>query len=134
MRNPFAYWHVVGKDAFCNRKKELANLVRIMENAGRAFIYSERRFGKTSLVKLALEKLPRKSFVPIYIDLWPTDSDASFITTVAKAITEATGSSVDKALEFGRQLFSHLRPGITLDDEGKPSLTFGIVKSTRLGP
>lgn len=134
MRNPFAYWHVAGKDDFCNRKKELADLIRIMENSGRAFIYSERRFGKTSLVKLALAKLPRKSFIPIYIDLWPTDGDASFITTVAKAITEATSSSMDKALEFGKQIFSHLRPGVTLDDEGNPSLTFGLVKSTRLGP
>lgn len=134
MRNPFEYWHVVGADAFCDRRKEVAELVRIMENRGRAFVYSERRFGKTSLVKLAMSKLSKKSFLPIYIDLWPTDSDASFVTTVAKAITEASSTSADKALELAKQLFSHLKPAITLDEKGKPSLTFGIGRSTRLGP
>ena len=134
MRNPFEYWHVVGEDAFCNRRKEVAELVRIIENCGRAFVYSERRFGKTSLVKLAMSKLPKKSFLPIYVDLWPTDSDASFITTVAKAVTEASSSSAERAIELAKQLFSLLKPSITLDDQGNPSLSFGVGRSTRLGP
>ncbi|MGA2624040.1 MAG: ATP-binding protein [Bacteroidota bacterium] len=134
VKNPFEYWHVVGEESFCNRRKEVAELLRVMENAGRAFIYGERRLGKTSFVKLALGKLPVKKFIPVYIDLWPTDSDASFITTVAKAITASLSTSLDKALETAKQFFSHLRPSLTLDEDGKPMLSFGIVKSTRLEP
>ncbi len=134
IKNPFEYWHVVTEESFCNRRKELAELLRVMENHGRAFIYAERRLGKTSLVKLALSKLPPKKFIPIYIDLWPTDSDASFITTVAKAVTASLSNSLDKALELAKHLFSHLKPSFTVDEDGKPVLSFALVKSTRLEP
>ncbi len=71
MRNPFQYGNVVGEEAFCNRKKELSDLRRAMENGEKLFLYSERRLGKTSLVKLALQKLPKSKFVRAYVDLLP---------------------------------------------------------------
>ena len=69
MRNPFQYGNVVGEEAFCNRKRELSDLRRAMENGEKLFLYSERRLGKTSLVKLALQKLPKSNFVRAYVDL-----------------------------------------------------------------
>ncbi len=41
-------------EAFCNREQETADLVRAMENAQKLFVFSERRYGKTSLVRAAL--------------------------------------------------------------------------------
>jgi hypothetical protein len=135
MENPFKYWLVVQEEEdFCNRKKELSDLLKIMQSGGRAFMYSERRYGKTSLVKLALKKLPKNNYITAYIDLWKTDSDASFITTVAKAYSEALSTNLDKAVETAKRLFSHLKPSITLDDNGSPILTFGLTRSTRLDP
>jgi hypothetical protein len=61
VRNPFEYGGVVSGDAFCNRKQELADLRRAMENAEKLFVFSERRYGKTSLVRATLDKLPRKN-------------------------------------------------------------------------
>ncbi len=115
MKNPFQYGGIVQEDAFCNRTSEIQELIRVIENSGKAFVYSERRFGKTSLVKLALSRLPHKETIPVYIDLWPTDSEAVFVTTVAKAIVETVSSSVDKALETAKNLFSRLTPSVTLD-------------------
>ena len=54
MKNPFQYGDAVGGDAFCNRRKEVGDLLRAMENGEKLFVYSERRFGKTSLVRFAL--------------------------------------------------------------------------------
>jgi AAA+ ATPase superfamily predicted ATPase len=71
VRNPFEYGGVVSGDAFCNRQKELADLVRAMENAEKLFVLSERRYGKTSLVRASLGKLPRKNFVSAYVDYRP---------------------------------------------------------------
>lgn len=131
-KNPFVYWGVVGEDAFCNRQQELNDLLGIMRNSGRVFIYSERRYGKTSLIKLALKKLPKKKFIPVYIDLMPTDGAVEFITTVAKAITESLSTSFEKAFGAAKHLFSHLRPAITLDEDRKPLLTFGLAKSSHV--
>ncbi|QEG02621.1 Archaeal ATPase [Stieleria maiorica] len=76
--NPFSYGGIVGNGAFCNRARELGDLRETMKSAGRCFVYAERRMGKTSLILRALNKLPKKQFVPVYVDLWPTDGSAAF--------------------------------------------------------
>ena len=130
MPNPFRYGGVVSRDAFCNRKKELSDLLSAMQNSENLFIYSERRLGKTSLVRLALENLPKKGYVAAYVDLWPTDGESSFATTTAKAIAEATSTSIDRVLDTAKALFGRLAPSITVDEQGKPQVTFGVSRTS----
>ncbi len=125
MINPFHYGGIVGEDAFCNRKQELADLGRAAENGDRTLVYAERRMGKTSLIRRVLARLPKKTFLPIYVDLWATSDAASFARTVAKATTEAAATRADKMLETGKELFRHLIPSLTLDEGGNPSVQFG---------
>jgi AAA+ ATPase superfamily predicted ATPase len=66
MKNPFEYGGVVGGSAFCNRKKELSDLVRAMENSEKLFLYSERRLGKTSLIHYVQSKLPKDKYASAY--------------------------------------------------------------------
>ena len=134
MKNPFEYGGVVSGSAFCNREKEVTDLLRAMENNEKLFVFSERRYGKTSLVRTALAKLPKKGYACAYVDLWPTDSEGTFVTAVAKAITESISTSVDKVLETAKRFFGSLAPSVTMDEEGKPVLTFGISKHAKLGP
>lgn len=126
MANPFTYGGVVGDGEFCNRTEELADLAETMRSCGRCFVYAERRMGKTSLVIRALDKLPKKSFIAVYVDLWPTDGSASFATTTARAITAAAETKTTKLLEFGKAMFGRLRPSVSLDDAGHPKVDFGI--------
>jgi hypothetical protein len=125
---------VVSGAAFCNRQKELADLRRAIENAEKMFVFSERRYGKTSLVRALLGKLPRKNVVSAYVDLWPTDSEATFVAAVARAITESMSSSIEKALETAKKFFGNLSPSVTVDEEGKPTLAFGLAKHARIEP
>ncbi len=134
MRNPFVYSRVVGEEAFCNRQQELADLTRAMENSEKLFLYSERRFGKTSLVKLALEKLPQKQFRTAYVDLWPTDGEASFVAATARSIAQSMGNTPQKLLAGAMKFFRRLAPSVTLDEEGKPELSFGIEASAEPAP
>lgn len=134
MRNPFEYGGVVSGEAFCNREQETTDLVRAMANAQKLFVFSERRYGKTSLVRAALAKLPRKGYLCVYVDLWPTDSEATFATTLAKAIAESMSTSVNKVLETAKRFFGSLSPSVTVDEEGKPILTFGLARQARIGP
>ncbi len=133
MRNPFAYGGVVAGDAFCNRKRERADLARAIRNHEKLFVFSERRFGKTSLVQAVLADLPKRSTISAYVDLWPTDGEATFVAALAKAITHSMSSSVEKLLETGRKLFSNLAPSVTVTDEGKPEVSFGLAKQRAVG-
>ncbi len=125
MKNPFQYGGVVSGDAFCNRKKELEDLLRAMENGEKLFVYSERRFGKTSLVRFALERLPKKQFASAYVDLWPTDGIFSFAAVTAKALAETMSTKAEKMLEMARSFFGRLSPSVTINNEGKPEINFG---------
>ncbi|HCX32054.1 MAG TPA: hypothetical protein DHU55_20145, partial [Blastocatellia bacterium] len=79
MRNPFEYGGVVEGDAFCNRTTERVDLARAIRNHEKLFVFSERRFGKTSLVQAVLAGLSKRSTVCAYVDLWPTDNEATFV-------------------------------------------------------
>jgi AAA+ ATPase superfamily predicted ATPase len=132
MKNPFEYGGVVTGDAFCNREAEKTDLLKAIRNDEKLFVFSERRFGKTSLVRSVIAKLPHKDTVSAYVDLWPTDDESSFVTALAKAITSSMTTSVEKLLTTANELFSSLVPTITLNDEGKPELSFGFSRNVKI--
>jgi uncharacterized protein len=132
MKNPFEYGGVVTGDAFCNREAEKTDLFKAIRNDEKLFVFSERRFGKTSLVRSVIAKLPHKDTVSAYVDLWPTDDESSFVTALAKAITSSMTTSVEKLLTTAKELFSSLVPTITLNDEGKPELSFGFSRNVKI--
>jgi len=131
MRNPFQYGNVVRGEAFCNRRSELKDLSRAVENAETLFVYSERRLGKTSLVRTVLDRLPKRKFVRVYVDLWPTDNEGSFVAQTGKAIAEAMASTPTKLLEVVKTFFSSLAPSMAIDDSGKPTLTIRVNEPVR---
>ena len=49
--NPFQYGVVIDDKAFCNRKDEIAYLKTQIKNGYSTWLFSPRRFGKTSLVE-----------------------------------------------------------------------------------
>ncbi len=124
MRNPFQYGGVVSGESFCNRTKEVADLKRSVENAEKLFVYSERRLGKTSLIRKVLAELPDDAYLKVYIDLWPTDGETSFVLACAKAFSEAMASTTDRLLQVTKTFFSRLVPAISAGDDGKPVVSF----------
>lgn len=133
MKNPFQYGGIVGGESFCNREQEKADLLRAIENGEKLFVYSERRLGKTSLVRTVLRQLPR-SYVAAYVDLWPTDGEASFVTALAKALAESVTAGGTRLLQAAKELFGSLSPTLTVDDSGKPTLNFGLRRDRDLVP
>ena len=65
MKNPFEYGGVVSGNAFCNRQQELVDLRRATENGEKLFVFSERRYGKTSLVRAALSTISADRFIVV---------------------------------------------------------------------
>ena len=57
-----AVWYL-GK-RFCSRTQEAIDLRCSVENAEKLFVYSERRLGKTSLIRKVLAELPEQEYMP----------------------------------------------------------------------
>jgi hypothetical protein len=134
MKNPFEYGSIVESNAFCNRRQELHDLVRAIDNNERMFLYAERRMGKTSLIKRVLGALPTKNHATAYIDLWATDSEISLISEFASTITEATNSTPQKTLEFARDFFDKIVPTVSLDQAGQPQVSFSVARDREMAP
>ena len=80
--------------------------------------------GKTSLLLRVLKNLDREKYIGAYIDLWPTDDEASFITANAKGISQAMGTTAGDVIAASKKFFSRLAPKVSLGDDGLPKISF----------
>lgn len=122
MGNPFKYGEIVAKENFCNRKTELRDVVQAMRNGDRLILFSERRMGKTSLVRLALDELPKSKYLTAYVDLWPTLNTRGLAQTLATRFTQTLLPKRKDILNAARDLFSNLHLEVSLAPDGTPSV------------
>jgi len=85
-KNPFIYGGRVSGDAFCDRESEIRELLEDIRGRQHVLIYSQRRFGKTSLVWKILEETQKEGIIPVYADLYAISTLGEFIEEYAKAI------------------------------------------------
>jgi AAA+ ATPase superfamily predicted ATPase len=123
--NPFSYGAVVKDPYFYDRKKENRRIVSTLSGGNNLVLFAPRRYGKTSLVFRAIEKLEKMNFVCIYFDFMPIYSRESFIEAYSKAILSKQ-SNIQKAVKKVAELVKGIRPSLSFDTAGKPvfSMTF----------
>lgn len=126
MKNPFIYGMEVSGDAFCNRKDEIKEISRDIENSHNVILFSQRRFGKTSLIKEVFRACRKKGIVTIYVDLYPVLCEEKFIQIYAKAIAESIHGTLAKGFKGLGEFFRRLRPSVSYDDKGQMDFSFSI--------
>jgi uncharacterized protein len=118
---------IVSGDDFCGRQKEINELSRIIESNNRAYVYGERRIGKTSLV---IETGARLKMNPVHIDLMGIKSEDDLCRRIVKAIISYNSKS-SVMLTKVLKAFASLRPSIGIDPmSGSPSI--GLAPSPQL--
>ena len=65
MKNPFVYGKTVSGEQFCNRDKEVKELVAETINCQNIIMFSPRRYGKTSLIKRVIEKVKARGILTL---------------------------------------------------------------------
>jgi AAA+ ATPase superfamily predicted ATPase len=126
MNNPFVYGKEVSGDSFCNRKAEIKELCRDIENSQNVIIFSQRRFGKTSLIKEVFRACDKKRISTIYVDLYPVLCEEDFIRLYAEAIAKVLHGSLKRGFKDIGKFFRKLRPSFKVDNEGEISYSFMI--------
>jgi len=130
MINPFRYGSAVTGEYFCNRVHEIQELKSYIKSAQNVFIYSNRRLGKTSLIKVVSETLA-KEVITIYVDVHRASSPAQFLEIYSKAISQAFLSRKEK-IERIASFFSRVIPTFEFGKDGnwKVSFDFSRTKSS----
>lgn len=119
MRNPFTLG-IVRKDDFCKGEKELEDILRFARNGNHIVLFSPRRYGKSSLIHVALDLLGQEGFLTVYIDLFPVTSEQDFISRFSAGIFRGVGRGADPRsfLERTGNLFKRLIPSIEVRPDG----------------
>ncbi|RIJ49252.1 ATP-binding protein [Maribellus luteus] len=122
--NPFKYGSVVSREAFCNRKEEIQQLKQYMQNSQSVWLFSPRRYGKTSLIKRVFnESVLVKT---LYVDLYNIKSTDDFCKRYAKLIADSLFDWKDNMKTLSGKLvesFKGLKPSVTFDENGNPSFS-----------
>ena len=119
LRNPFTLG-IVQKEDFCDRDKEMKDLLRHARNGDNVVLFSPRRYGKSSLITQLFDVLEKEGLLTVYVDLFPIASEQDFISRFSNGVFKGIGRGVDPRT-FGEKvgnLFKKLIPSIDVKPDG----------------
>lgn len=119
MRNPFTLGIVQKKD-FCNRDKEIEDLLRSARNGDNIVLFSPRRYGKSSLITRVLDMLKEEGFLTVYVDLFPISSEMDFVSRFSVGVFKGIGRGADPRTftEKVKNIFNRLMPTFEVKPDG----------------
>lgn len=117
MKNPFVYGETVSGDNFCDRVREMKELIADIKNGQNVIIFSPRRYGKTSLIKQALRKVKSQGILTFYIDLYPAINKGKFIEIYAGAISSGIPGGARQVAKKIKEYLPRIIPKVVLDDQ-----------------
>jgi uncharacterized protein len=134
MDNPFVYGEVVPSGAFVDRDVELDRLVSDLGNGQKVFLISPRRYGKSSLIRQALDSLRRRGALTIDLTVSSYSSYLAFLEGYARAIASVE-SKWERARTWLTEAIVSTRPEIRYEPKesglGRFSVAFPQVTTTR---
>ncbi len=128
MKSPFQYGTLVDKENFVNRVEERKQLKELLSSGINVMLISPRRWGKSSLVKVAMDELveENKEIRICYIDAFSIKTETEFYQTFAREVIASAASTLEKRLEDIRHFLKGISPSITLKSDSSNSMTFDL--------
>jgi len=117
LKNPFVYGETVSGDNFCDRAREMKELIADIKNGQNVIIFSPRRYGKTSLIKQALRKAKAQGILTFYIDLYPAINKGKFIEIYAGAISSGIPGGARQVVKKIKEYLPRIIPKVVMDDQ-----------------
>jgi len=134
MPNPFVYGEVVPGEAFVDREVELDRLIGDLAAAQKVFLISPRRYGKSSLVRQALDGLARRGTLTVEVTVSSYSSYLAFLEGYARALA-ALETKWDRTRSWLTGAIQSTRPELRYEPNergpGRISVAFPLVRSDR---
>jgi AAA+ ATPase superfamily predicted ATPase len=130
--NPFVFGEVIDEANFVNRTEALDQLVRDLADGQKVFLLSPRRFGKSSLVSVALLKLKKRRIRTASLTVSSYAGYTQFLEKFAEKVLRAAGPW-ERTKDWARQFVQRVKPQARIDmATGEISLSLG--KGTEVDP
>jgi AAA+ ATPase superfamily predicted ATPase len=126
--NPFKFGYIVSGDFFYNREEELLRIKQTLSGGNNVTLYAPRRYGKSSLVKKALNELENEGYTTVYLDLMSVYSRETFIKNYTRAIANKKATSLESTVKKIAGFISGIVPSIAFDSAGIPTFSLSWVE------
>lgn len=114
-KTPFEFGRELSGRELVDREDELATVVRVMREGGRLFLIGPRRFGKTSILRVAAETAEAGGIVVLRHDAEAYPTVQSLAEAIVADGTRRLTGSIERAGKKIGQFFAALRPQVKFD-------------------
>jgi len=133
LKNPFITEGYAGRDYFCDREDEAAEMLTALAAGRNITLISPRRMGKTGLIKRVFEEAQARGVKCFYIDILNTRTLNDFIQLFANALLGGFDGPLTAAFNALTKVFKSCRPTLTADaTTGMPTLSLDIQKGEEI--
>lgn len=123
MFNPFITRGYVSEEYFCDRENETQMLTRHIQGGNNVVMMAHRRIGKTGLIEhIFAQPAIKKSYYTFFVDIYATKNYTEFVSAMGKSILQSLKPIGKSAWEKFLTVVKSLRPNVTYDAMGTPSL------------
>ena len=123
MNNPFVTNGYAGEQYFCDRVEETRSLIDLLTNGNNVALISPRRLGKTDLIRHCFaQPAVKDNYFTFLIDIYATSSLQDFVNALGRNVIDALKPFGKKVMQRFIDVVSSLRPDISFDMFGQPSL------------
>lgn len=128
MNSPFQYGTLATKDNFVDRVEDRAQLKNFLSSHINVMLVSPRRWGKSSLVKVAMEELQAEdSNVRVcFIDAFSIGSEAEFYRTFASQVIACASSKFEKRIQDAKKFLTGVVPQVVIKDDITEFMAFDV--------
>lgn len=124
MNDVFTYGGVAEGENFTDREDETRRLVANFEHGVNTLLVSNRRIGKTSLVRRVRELVDGGKVAVVYLDVFDCRSEYDFYNKLASAVLRQTATKAEALLQNVRSFLGSVSPKITLSPD--PTTEFAV--------
>lgn len=114
-RNPFPYGRELSADELVDREEELEAIDRAARNRGKLFVIGPRRYGKTSLLAAAAERIEADGGVALRFDAERYETLSLLARAVITSAARHLRGPVERVASLLRDVAGRLRPEVSLD-------------------
>lgn len=126
--SPFQYGTLATKENFVDRINERSELKRMLSSGINVTLVSPRRWGKSSLVKMAMDELvaEQKNVRVCYIDAFSLDSIEDFYSVFASAVISCTSNKLERIVDDAKKYIGGIIPSVKITDGVNNILSFNF--------
>lgn len=131
LRNPFEFGGELKASSLIDREQELDQVVRTIENGGKLFLIGPRRYGKTSILAAAEDRLAGSKVAVLRFDAEIYESLGHLAAALLAAAAKELSPTIEKAGDAIKRFAAKLKPQVEYDlADQSLSISFGSSAKT----